>query len=73
MVCVRMAPDIEFRMEIELPGIDYDARDHDVQLHKQEVYDAFVARLKKAFAESEFKIDTFTFGLDSESAMCKMT
>ncbi len=73
MVCVRMAPDMEFRMEIELPGIDYDTRDHDVQLRKQAVYEAFVERIKKAFPETDFRIDRFTFGLDRESAMCKLT
>ena len=68
MVLVKMSPDIEFTMEIELEGINYESRDHDVQLHKEEVYNAFVERLQKAFPESAIKIDTFTFGLDREGA-----
>ncbi len=66
MVRVKMAPDIEFTMEIELEGIDYTSRDHDVQLHKEQVYNAFVEKLKKSFPESDMNIDTFNFGLDRE-------
>ena len=66
MVRVRMAPDMEFCMEIDLPGIDYDARDHDVQQHKALVYEAFLERIRKAFPECDVKVDTFTFGLDHE-------
>jgi ankyrin repeat protein len=41
VVRVRMAPDMEFCMEIDLPGIDENSRDHDVQLHKAVVHAAF--------------------------------
>lgn len=41
MVRVRMAPDMEFCMEIDLPGIDESSRDHDVQLHKAVVHAAY--------------------------------
>jgi hypothetical protein len=68
MVRVRMAPDIEFCMEIDLPGIDEQSRDHDVQLQKAVVHAAFVEKLKKACPECDLKIDTFTFGLDKEKA-----
>ena len=68
MVRVRMAPDVEFCMEIDLPGIDQRSRDHDVQLHKAVVHAAFLERIKKAFPEGDLKIDTFTFGLDREKA-----
>ena len=68
MVRVRMAPDIEFCMEVDLPGIDEQSRDHDVQLHKAVVHAAFMERIKKAFPEGDLKIDTFTFGLDREKA-----
>ena len=59
------------KLHLDNPGIDYDARDHDVQLYKQMVYEAFVERIKRAFPEADFTIDTFTFGLDREPAMCK--
>lgn len=64
MVRIRMAPDIEFCMEVDLPGIDERSRDHDVQQHKALVYDAFMEKIKKAFPDADLKIDTFTFGLD---------
>ena len=64
MVRIRMAPDIEFCMEIDLPGIDEQSRDHDVQQHKALVYDAFMEKIKKACPDGDLKIDTFTFGLD---------
>ena len=64
MVRVKIAHDIEFKMEIELKGIDDTSRDHEVQLHKAEVYEEFMARMKKAFPESDIKVDSFLFGLE---------
>ena len=69
MVRVKIAPDIEFKMELDLEGITSHSRDHDVQQHKKEVYDAFVARLRKAFPDDEMRIDTFEFGLDREEVL----
>ena len=60
---IQMAPEIEFKMEIEVPGIDPTARDYDVQQQKVEVYKEFERRLKEVFPEG-FKIITFEFGLD---------
>ncbi len=60
---LQLAPEIEFKMEIEVPGIDPDTRDYDVQQQKVEVYQAFLARLQKAFPEG-FVIHTFEFGID---------
>ena len=69
MVRLKIAPDIEFKLELELKGITMNSRDHDVQQHKKEVYDAFVARLRKAFAEDEMRIDTFEFALDTAEVL----
>jgi hypothetical protein len=66
MVRVKIAPDIEFKMEVELKGIDDTSRDHEVQLHKEEVYGEFMERMKRAFPESDLKVDSFLFGLDRE-------
>jgi len=66
MVRVKIAPDIEFKMEVELEGIDHTSRDHEIQLHKAEVYGEFMERLKRAFPESDIKVDSFLFGLDLE-------
>ena len=63
----QIAPDVEFKMELEVEGISQDSRDYDVQQHKAEVYQEFEQRLKKAFPEG-FRIDTFDFGLSQGSS-----
>ncbi len=62
----QIAPDVEFKMELEVEGVGQDSRDYDIQQHKAEVYQEFERRLKTAFPEG-FKIDTFEFGLSQES------
>ena len=66
MVHVKIAPDVEFRIAVDLPGIDTESRDHDVQLHKEKVYKAFLERLHRAFPAEDVRVDTFIFGLDKE-------
>lgn len=61
----QIAPDIEFKLELEVGGISPDSRDYDVQQHKAEVYSEFERRLKTAFPEG-FRIDTFEFGLSQD-------
>lgn len=63
MVHVQIAPDVEFKLDIDLAEITDNVRDYDLQQHKAEVYAMFEDRLKKAFPEG-FKINTFEFGLD---------
>ena len=58
----QIAPDVEFKMDVEVDGIDRRSRDYDVQQHKAEVYQAFQQRLREAFPEG-FRIDRFEFGL----------
>jgi hypothetical protein len=60
MTRVQIAPDVEFKLDIDLPEI---TRDYDLQQHKAEVYAVFEERLKKAFPEG-FKINSFEFGQD---------
>lgn len=62
-VRVQIAPEIEFKMEMDVRGIDADTRDYDVQQHKAEVYEEFQRRLQAAFPEG-FRMYTFEFGLD---------
>jgi len=69
MVRIKIAPDIEFTMEVDIEGITSRSRDHDVQQHKKEVYDAFVARLRKAFSDEEMEIHTFEFGLERKEEL----
>ena len=61
----QIAPDVEFKMDLEVEGIKSESRDYDVQQHKTEVYEEFERRLKNAFPEG-IKIDTFEFGLNIE-------
>jgi hypothetical protein len=58
----QIAPNVEFRMDLEVEGITPGSRDYDIQQHKAEVYQEFERRLKAAFPEG-IKIDTFEFGL----------
>jgi hypothetical protein len=59
-----MAPEIEFKMDLEIDDIDADTRDYDVQQHKTEVYEEFERRLNAAFPEG-YKMHTFEFGKDT--------
>lgn len=63
---LQIAPDIEFKMDLEVEGVNSGSRDYDVQQHKVEVYQEFERRLKDAFPEG-IKIDRFEFGLSLES------
>ena len=62
----KIAPDIEFKLELDVEDVDLHTRDYDVQQHKAEVYAEFEKRLKEAFPEG-YRIDTFEFGLDREA------
>ena len=62
----QIAPDVEFRMDMELEGVSSASRDYDVQQHKAEVYQEFERRLKTAFPEG-IRIDSFEFGLSLEN------
>ena len=61
----QIAPDIEFKMDVEVEGIDTGSRDYDVQQHKTEVYQEFERRLREAFPEG-IRINRFEFGLSHE-------
>jgi hypothetical protein len=61
----QIAPDVEFKMDLDVEGIDRESRDYDIQQHKTEVYREFEQRLQKAFPEG-IKIDRFEFGLNLE-------
>lgn len=61
---IQMAPEIEFKMELEVEGVDTSSRDYSIQQHKKEVHEEFMRRLNEAFPEG-FKMHTFEFGLDT--------
>ena len=60
---LQIAPEIEFKMEVEVEGVDPNTRDYDVQQIKTVVYEEFEKRLKAAFPEG-MQIHMFEFGLD---------
>jgi hypothetical protein len=62
---IKMAPSVEFKMDIDLEGVTEHSRDYDVQQHKAEIYAEFEKRLQQVFPEG-FKIDSFDFGLDMD-------
>ena len=62
----QIAPDIEFKMDLEVEGVNSGSRDYDVQQHKAEVYQELERRLKNAFPEG-IKIDRLEFGLSLEN------
>ncbi len=63
-VRVQMAPEIEFKMEIDVEGVDVNSRDYSVQQHKSEVHEEFMRRLNAAFPEG-LRLHSFEFGLDT--------
>ncbi|PLX60726.1 hypothetical protein [Sedimenticola selenatireducens] len=63
-VRIQLAPEIEFKMELEVPEVESGTRDYDVQQHKTDVYAEFERRLKAAFPEG-YRMHTFEFGLDT--------
>ena len=65
-ICFQIAPDVEFKLELEVEGISSESRDYDIQQHKAEVYQEFERRLRSAFPEG-YRIDTFEFGPCIES------
>lgn len=66
MVWLRISPDMDFYMELDLQGVNYKTSELDVQQYDKVVYDAFVERLKKAFPEADFHIHGMEFGIARE-------
>ena len=63
---LQIAPDVEFKMDLEVEGIDSGSHDYNVQQHKAEVYQEFERRLNNVFPEG-IKIDRFEFGLSIDN------
>ena len=64
MARIQLAPEIEFKMDIELTALDEGTRDYDVQQHKEEILAVFNDRLRRAFPEG-YRISSVQFGLDT--------
>ena len=59
----QIAPQIEFKMELDVGDVDVNATDYKLQQHKMEIYSELERRLQEVFPEG-FRIHTFEFGLD---------
>ena len=64
---IRISPEMDFYIEMELQGVTERTRDADIQQYEKVVYDEFVSRMKKAFPGEDFRIITFDFNLARES------
>ncbi len=64
---LRISPDMDFYLDMELKGVNERTRDYDIQQYEKAVYDEFVERIKKAFPEEDFRIYTFDFNIARES------
>ena len=64
MARIQLAPEIEFKMDIDLKEVKGGSRDYDVQQHKQEILAVFNDRLKRAFPEG-YRVSSVQFGLDT--------
>ena len=63
---LQIAPDVEFKMDLDVEGVDSGSRDYNVQQHKAEVYREFERRLNNVFPEG-INIDRFEFGLSLDN------
>ncbi len=63
---LRISPDMDFYLDMELQGVNEKTRDYDVQQYEKVVYDKFMERLKKAFPEEDLRMYTFEFGVARE-------
>ncbi len=64
---VRISPDMDFYLDMELQGVTDRTRDSDVRLYEKVVYEEFINRIKKAFPEDDFRVYTFEFNIARES------
>ena len=64
MIRLQISPEVEFKMDLDLGGVDTSSRDYDVQQHRAEVYAEFERRLRQAFPEG-FMIYELEFGRDT--------
>lgn len=64
---LRVSPDMDFYLDMELQGASELTRDYDIQQYDKVVYEEFINRLKKAFPEGDFRIYNFEFNVARES------
>ncbi len=64
---LRISPDMDFYLDMELQGVTDRTRDSDVQEYEKAVFDEFISRIKKAFPEGDFRVYTFEFNIAREA------
>lgn len=63
---LKITPDMDLMMNVDLQGVDERSRDYDVQLFEKVVRDALTERLKKVFAEEDIAIHFVNVGIARE-------
>jgi hypothetical protein len=66
---LRISPDMDFYVDMELQGVNERTRTEDVQQYEKVVYEEFINRLKKAFPEEDLRVYTFEFNVARESSI----
>ena len=66
---LRISPEMDFYLEMELQGVNEKTREYDVQQFDKVVYKEFIERLKKAFPEEDIRISNFDFGIARERSI----
>lgn len=64
---LRISPDMDFYVDMELQGATEKTRDYDIQQYEKAVYEEFVKKIKMAFPEGDFRIYSFEFNVARES------
>ena len=64
---LRISPDMDFYLDMELQGVTDRTRDSNVQEYEKAVFDEFINRMKKAFPEGDFRVYTFEFNIARET------
>ena len=67
MMRLRISPDMDFYLDMELQGVTERTRDYDIQQYEKIVYDEFINRIKMAFPKEDFRIYSFEFNVARES------
>ncbi len=63
---LKITPDMDIMMEVELQGVTERSRDLDVQRYEEVVRDALMERLKLAFAEEDIILHSVDVGVARE-------
>ncbi len=63
---IKIAPDMDIMMEVDLQGVNENTRDYDIQLYEKVVKDALMEKLRKVFPEEDINIYALDVGVARE-------